>query len=201
MAKKTTKLETASKKLGEEIPDVVTSDGALAEVSRLAKLQHEAELYVASCEDELQEAKDALRQIKEDDLPTAMLEAGLKKFTTEDGLIVERKSAFTASITKINEPMAYNWLKENGFAGIIKTNLDAHFDRGDSKKADQIVALLRKKGVDVDVKETIHASTLKSFVTERMEDTESDLKFPQELFGCYPYNVATVKAPGTKKRK
>jgi hypothetical protein len=198
MAKKPSKVELVKEKIGDEVPDIAGSDNALAEVSRLAKLQHAQILRVAQIEQDLEDAKLELRKIAEDDLPTAMLEAGLSRFVTDDGLIVDRKSAFTAAISKLNEPAAYAWLNENGFGGIIKTNLDAHFDRGDKEKADEVIALLREQGIDVDVKQSIHASTLKSFVKERMEDTEAEVPFPQALFGCFPYNIATVKAPKAK---
>jgi hypothetical protein len=200
-AKKATKKEVAIKKVGKELPKVRSTDSGLAMVSRLATLQHQLFLNVAEAEDDLAKAKAAFKKVAEEDLPMAMEEVGIKKFETEDGLVVEYKPEVTASISVANRPAAYHWLIANDFGGLLKINVEVHFERGDREKADKLAEMIRKKGVEVDVEQTIHAQTLKAFVKERMADTESDLEFPLELFGAHAYNVATVKPKNKPKNK
>jgi hypothetical protein len=201
-AKKATKKDLATKKLGGEQTEVQTKDAGLAMVSRLAKLQWQLTINVAAAEDDLNDAKKLLKKVAEEDLPMAMEEVGIKKFETDDGLTVEYKPEVTASISVANRETAYAWLIANQFGGLLKLNVEVHFERGDREKANKLAEMIRKKGVEVDVEQTIHAATLKAFVKERIADTESEVPFPQELFGAYPYNIAIVKQKKlTKKGK
>jgi hypothetical protein len=189
--KKVSNVDKVAERIGDE-PKLDTSDSAFAAISRLAVLQHRAELNVAKIEDDLKAAKEVLRVISEEDLPMAMMAVGIKKFETDD-LIVERASAYQASIAVINRPSAYAWLVANEYGGLLKLNVDVHFGRGEKDKAEKLAEQLRKKGIEVDVEQTIHAQTLKAFVQERMTDTESKVVFPAELFGARAYNIAKVK--------
>lgn len=169
------------------------SDSALALVSSLAEIQLQRERDVANAEDALAEAKRQLQQVKEVDLPEAMKEAGVKTFTTVDGTVVTVKSEVQVNITEANKPAAFQWLIDNGFGGLLKLDVEVHFDRGDREKAEKLAAQLSKKGIDTVVKQNVHPQTLKSFAKERIADTESDLVFPLELFGARPYSVSSVK--------
>lgn len=193
MAAKSTKRAAAVKKLGGETAQVNAADAGLALVSRLAQMQRDAELKVAAAEDALAEAKNNLKQIAEVDLPEAMREVGLETFVTEDGLEVKRKDEVECSISEANRPAAFSWLIAHQYGGLIKLDVAMHFDRGEQKKAEKLAEQLRKKGLDVNVKQTIHPQTLKAFVKERIADTESEVPFPLELFGAFPYVKATVK--------
>jgi len=189
---KTTKAATVAKaQKGIVLP--AASDSALALVSSLAQIQLERERDVANAEDALAEAKRQLTQVKEVDLPEAMKEAGVKTFTTVDGTVVTVKNEVQVSITEANKPAAFAWLIDHGFGGLLKLDVEIHFDRGDREKAEKLAAQLAKKGIDTVVKQNVHPQTLKSFAKERIADTESDLEFPLELFGARPYSVSSVK--------
>ncbi len=196
MARKTTKASVIAKaQKGIVLP--AASDSALALVSSLAAIQLERERDVADAEDALSAAKDALRQVKEVDLPEAMKEAGVKTFTTVDGAVVTCKNEVQVNITEANRPAAFQWLIDNGFGGLLKLDVEIHFDRGDRDKAEKLAAQLSKKGIDTVVKQNVHPQTLKSFAKERIADTESDIVFPLDLFGARPYSVSSIK-PGKK---
>lgn len=196
MARKTTKASVIAKaQKGIVLP--AASDSALALVSSLAAIQLERERDVADAEDALNAAKDALRQVKEVDLPEAMKEAGVKTFTTVDGAVVTCKNEVQVNITEANKPAAFQWLIDNGFGGLLKLDVEIHFDRGDRDKAEKLAAQLSKKGIDTVVKQNVHPQTLKSFAKERIADTESEIVFPLDLFGARPYSVSSIK-PGKK---
>lgn len=169
------------------------ADAELALVSSLAQLQMDRELEVARAEDALRTAKDALRQISEVDLPEAMREVGIKTFTTTDGLTIKVKPEVQVSIAIANREAAYQWLIDHGFEGLLKLDVKVHFDRGDRNSANKLADQLRKKGIEVNVEQSVHSQTLKAFVKERIADTETEVEFPLELFGAWPYTVAVVK--------
>lgn len=173
--------------------EVKASNEGLALISSLAQAQFDAALKVASLEDDLKEAKRELAKISEVDLPEAMKENGVKDFTTTTGLKITLKEDVNVGITEAKREEAYNWLTENGYDGLIKSDLALHFDRDHLKDAEKLVAQLGKKGYDVEFKQNVHYQTLKAFVKERMADTESETPFPLDLFGARPYQVSVVK--------
>lgn len=179
--------------------EVGASDDAIASIAKLAKAQYDAALEVARLTDALKVAGDNLRKIAETDLPEAMRAAGMESFKTTDGLQIEVKPDVKVAIPKAREEEAYAWLREHDFDGLIKSNVGVTFDREEVKKAQKLVDQLNKKGFNVAFNQGIHYQTLKAFVKERMADTESDIKFPLDLFGAFPYTVAVVKP--TKERK
>ena len=179
--------------------EMQTGESAIARVSSIAKTQFDAAVQVAELEDQLKKAKAVLFTISTVDLPEAMKEAGLEKFTSTDGLEISVTPDVICGISEARREAAYEWLIKNNFGGIIKSDVDVMFGRDEREKALKLVEQLRKKGMEVSLSQSIHAQTLKSFVKERMADTESDIKFPLELFGVLPFNKATVKP--SKKRK
>lgn len=169
------------------------SDQSLSLISALAELQLQLQRDVAAAEDALAAAKEALRQVQEVDLPEAMKEAGVKTFTTTDGTVVTVKNEVQAYISEANKPAAYQWLIDHGFGGLLKLDVELHFDRGDRERAEKLAAQLSKKGIDTVLKQSVHPQTLKAFIKERIADTESGIEVPLELFGARPYSVASVK--------
>ena len=179
--------------------ELKSSDGAIATVGKIAEQQFVAAVRVAELEDELKAAKAILFQIATVDLPEAMKEAGLEKFTTTEGLEIGVSKDVQCGIPVSRREEAYEWLAANGFGGIIKSDIDIIFGRDELKKAEKLVEQLRKKGFELTFNQNVHPQTLKSFVKERMADTESKVEFPLELFGVFPFDKATVKP--TKQRK
>lgn len=177
--------------------NVGASNEGLALISSLAQAQYDAAVKVAELEDQLKDAKKELAKVSEVDLPEAMKECGVKDFTTTTGLKITLKDDLNVGITEAKREEAYSWLRDNGFDGLIKSDLALHFDRDHLKDAEKLVAQLGKKGYDVEFKQNIHYQTLKAFVKERMADTEADVQIPLDLFGARPYQVAVVK-PGKK---
>jgi hypothetical protein len=199
MAKKPTNKQNLIDAMAGVAVEVKASDGAISRIADLAEQQHKAAIRVAELMDDLKTANEHLEKLKTIDLPEAMREAGMEKFTTADGLEVEVKPDVKVGIPAPRREEAYNWLAEQGYGGLIKSDIDILFDREELKKAEKLADQLRKKGYEVSFNQSVHYQTLKAFVKERMADTESEIKFPLDLFGAFPYTVAVVKA--SKKRK
>lgn len=201
MAKKPTNKQALLDSMAGVTGEMQTSDGSIARVSAIAKAQFDAAVRVAELEDELKAAKADLFKISTTDLPEAMKEAGLEKFTTTDGLEIAVTPDVQCGIPATRREEAYEWLAEHGFGGIIKSDVDVIFGRDEREKALKLVEQLRKKGLDVTFNQSVHAQTLKSFVKERMADTESDVELPLDLFGVFPFDKATVKPSKQRKLK
>lgn len=165
------------------------------EMERLLKMGEElkrAETEVADAEDKLKEAKRKRDRLALEDIPQLAEEAGLQdgSFTMRDGRRLELKRDVKASIPEKSREAAMRWLRENDFGGIIKTQVVANFDRGDNDRAKEIVDRVAADHDDVQMKEVVHPSTLKSFVKERMASGDN---FPWETFGAHPFMKAELK--------
>lgn len=166
------------------------NEDLLREIVRLAKMQREAEAEVEKIENTLKLANARLARIREDDLPSAMAEAGMKEFKLEDGTKITIKDEVYCSISEANKAAAFSWLINEHADGIIKTAVVVSFGRGDRDKAAKLYDSLIKKKADAVMNETVHPQTLKAFALERITNKQP---FPMELFGARPISRAIVK--------
>ena len=185
-----------------------TDKAKLSAVYTIAQRQMEEEDAVKRLETQLAEAKSKLYKTQTVDLPQAMLELGLRAgVTLADGSIIKIQPFFEASIPSAtaidkakgedkmklaNRALAcYNWLRENGYGDLIKREVVASFGRGEDNLAGDLVGELRERGLSVSDKSSVHASTLKSFVKERVE--AGDASFPLDTFGVTIGNISKIE--------
>lgn len=162
----------------------------LTRIVSLAELLVEQQSEVDQLDAKLKEAKQRLQRTEREDLPDLMAEAGLTEIKLEDGSRVTIKEEVDAKITDKTRPQALKWLLENGFGGLIKTQVALAFGRGDHDAATTVRDQLSEEYDGVELKEEVHHSTLKAFVKERMAAGD---KIPMDLFNVYPYNKAIIK--------
>lgn len=166
------------------------SDGALSTVVALVEKQYEAEATVARLTQELKEAQEQLRQLSEVQLPDAMTTAGLKTFTTVEGIKVDVKDIIAASVPKERTELANQWLRDHGHGGLIKTVVKVQFGRGDEAKAQQVMKGLKDQGYDFHHESAVHYQTLQAWAKERLaleakgEVPKADC-VPEDLFGIW----------------
>jgi hypothetical protein len=160
------------------------------------KLSLEAE--IAELEGEMKLKQEELRILTENDLPEAMEEEGVIEFTLEDGRKVLIATSYHAAISEANEVSAFRWLRDNGFDAIIKRNVSLEFGRGEDELAAKYVDWLNKHYPDRTFKDksSVHHSTLKAFVRERIEAGED---IPLDVFGVFVRNYAAIKEVEVKK--
>jgi hypothetical protein len=123
-------------------------------------------------------------------LPMLMQEIGITSVKLETGETIEVKEDCDAKITEANRSSALAWLLAHGFGGIIKTCVSVSFGKGDHIKAEAARKALAAKYEGVTLDESVHPSTLKAFVKERMKAAEP---VPADLFGIFVYSKAVVK--------
>ena len=173
------------------LSSVETLDNAgLDTVAGLARKIKYQQDKVERLDRELKDEKQALLKLTDEDLPSTMADLGLSKFSLDDGSTVEVKPTYGASILVKDRPAAYEWLRENGFDDIIKNVISCQSGRGEDDQASAFHAFASQQGYPADQNESIHASTLKAFVKERIETGED---FPHTLFGAYVGQRAIIR--------
>ena len=77
---------------------------------------------------------------------------------------------------------AYNWLRENGLADIIKNEVAVQFGKGEDNKAEQLLTLAEQEGYEPTQKQKVEPMTLKALFRERVE---AGLDMPSQLFNIF----------------
>lgn len=173
----------------------------LDRVIKLAEQLVEAQANVKRLDEELEIATRLRTQLETEDLPELMREIGMTSVSLANGKTVEVIEEITCGISEQNRAAALAWLDSNNYGGLIKTQLNAAFNRQDRESALELMKNLRNEAdqagveVDCDVKETVHAATLKSFVKEELA---KGTPLPFDLFSIHPYNKARIKGARAK---
>ena len=163
----------------------------LRRVIALAELLKKQRQELTELEEAAAEKKKALLKTEREDLPDLMAEVGLTEIKLDDGTIVTIKEEVDAKISEANRTSAMSWLTDNGFGGIIKTEVSVTFGSGEHDNAIELVNELNGNGYEsAQMAETVHPSTLKAFVKERLAEGTA---IPFDVFGIFPYNKAIIK--------
>lgn len=182
------------------------SDGALDLVASLALQQDEADREVRALEGQLKAAKERLRQIAEDRLPTAMADCHVRTFTTQGGLSVKVEEKFRASglddksdgdegkKRPLTERIrALEYLEDQGHGDLVKRTVQVVLGANSQDVAAELVHLLRQHrlGNQLRIEEfrVVHPMTLQGHVrADLREGGDPDL----ELLGVSRVTIAKV---------
>ena len=119
-----------------------------------------------------------------------MQSAGLNQIVLSTGEKISINEFYNAHISKANQEVAYQWLVENGHEGLIKNEVLLKFGREESTVVDETVSALQSRGLSPEVRQSVHPSTLKAFVKERVTDGKPiDL----DMFGAFIANAAEIR--------
>jgi hypothetical protein len=167
-------------------------DNIMARLSGLAKDQVHAELRVVQLEEELRQAKESLRHIAENQLPSLMEEAGHLEDVVVDGMKITLKETIRGSIPIATQADAFAWLEENGHEKIIKRQFTIDFGKSEDAWANKFErdCAQRKSPLNMKRKKAVHPQTLQSFVRTQLEE---GVAIPMETFGVFRQRVAKVK--------
>jgi|TARA_R100001129_G_scaffold34427_1_gene23324 hypothetical protein len=168
----------------------------LSEVSKLCQKQVNLQEQVDSLEEQLKETKRQLKEVAEDQLPAAMAEHNLTKLELEDGSAINVKKFYSASIPTDRKDEAFKWLVDNKYGDLIKNQVSTNFVRGQEEEARKFTTELVDRGLAVSSKTWVEPMTLKAFVKDQ---TEQGKNVPQDLFGLYIGEKATIVKPRGKK--
>jgi len=170
-------------------------DQQLAEIGKLAARLVKTQKRIARTEAVLKARKEQEAKLSKEVIPERLSIFGLEKVTLRSGHEIEVKRFYSANISEERRKAAHAWLREHGFGSLIKNEISIPIPAGEDKEAELIKELLTKEGVSFTTAESVHASTLKSFVKTQLEAPEEEKadKPPTELFGIFQGNIATVK--------
>lgn len=164
----------------EEMLNAMPVEEKLASLSALAREQLDLEQQIARDEALLSEKKEKHRLLCEVKVPELMDELGIDEFKLSNGVKVTVSPYFSGKIT---DPAAYKWLEDNNQADIIKGEISIPFPKGFSKQQlKAIVAVAREVGLNPDVGEQVHPSTLRAWIKDMVTKGQ---QFPRELFNVY----------------
>jgi hypothetical protein len=163
----------------------------LSAVGELGKQARLIENEIEDLEETLKERKESLRELLEVRIPEACQEIGMLGFDLADGSSLEIKSYVSASIPKDRTGEALEWLRDNGFADIIKNTVSVQFGRGEDEQAGKLLEVVRAEGLIPEQATGVHPQTLKGWVREMVE---KGVHFPMDLFGAYVGVKAVIKS-------
>ena len=167
-------------------------DNILSVLNGVALDQKKAEAEVARLEEELGLAKQALRHISENTLPTLMDECGMTEFTTTDGIKISVTETIRASIPIESQAQAFEWLKGHNHDDLIKREFKIEFGKGEEKWAEEFEKKLNEeeRPLKVQVKRGVHPQTLASFVREQLKE---GVDIPLSVFGASRIRSSKIK--------
>lgn len=147
------------------------SDDRVNTISNLAFRQLSLQAQVEEAEAKLANLQSQLKQVQEIDLPTAMIEQGMRSFTLKDGSSITIKKIYGAGITVDNRPAAHRWLDENGHSALIKCEVAVIMGKGKAQRdaAQTLMRKLGEQGYSTKLTENVHPQTLKAFAREQLE--------------------------------
>ena len=178
----------------EQISKSITLDTtAMEDIATACNKLLDVQKEVSALEDKLKKKKEEELKLSEQDIPNLMQKAGAASIKLTDGTAVEIKPYYGARIPASRTEEAFDWLRENNFADLIKNNVTLTFGRNEDNVAKSIVDDLRNKGHNVKQAEKVEPMTLKAFVREQIEKGKD---VPADLFGVY---VATRTKLTTKE--
>jgi len=148
------------------------------------------EEQIEELNNQLKVVKEKHRRISEEQLPEALQEAGVSEFKLKDGTKVSTSTYYSARITPDNKEEAFNWLRENRFADLIKNTVSVSFGRDEDDAARELLKELNSTGMNTAQKEWVEPMTLKAFVREQVEKG-TDL--PYETFNIYIGQKSKIK--------
>ena len=156
------------------------------EVQKMESLIKEIE----NIEKNLKDKKKDLDVISGEVIPTMMSEMGLSQLKLMDGSQIDVKPFYNATITVANRESAFNWLRQNGLADIIKNEMVVSFGRGEDNKAAEYAELAKSQGLQPAQKLKVEPMTLKALVRQRIEAGQ---EMPTEIFSIFVGNKTTIK--------
>lgn len=166
-----------------------TSDHALSQLSQLADKQAAADARVKQIEAQLEKAREEYRDISERKIPELMDELGMEEFKTKTGLKIKIKETIRASIPKAKQDAAFDWLRNHGYGGLVKRFVSVSFGKGEDEMAEEAFRELIQRYEGVDDKSSVHPSTLKAFINERLAEGD---EIPMDLFGVHRQRSAVI---------
>jgi hypothetical protein len=171
---------------------IAPSEAQLSSISKWAQKALELHAEIEQAEAHLKELNRELAQIEEIDLPRAMMTAGSAEFKMVGGGKITISDEIQGSLAKGEEKREYaiDWVAKNDGEDLIKRHFEIDYTRGQLSYATAFRELLQKNQVHFDEFESIHTSTFKSFLHEKLRKGVTP---PFDKMGFRYFKKANIK--------
>lgn len=171
------------------------SGNILTRIAEAARLQLKLEQELSGLEKDVETKKEELRRVAETVLPDLMEEAQQEELKTADGIKVKVSERIQASIPKKDPARAvkcFKFIEDQGDERLIKRSFKIEFGREEEKWADKFERDLkqRKRPLNVVRDKTVHPSTLKAYIKEKLE---SGVDVPLDAFSVLRQRVTDIE--------
>ena len=139
---------------------------------------------IAAIEDQLKKKKEEADHISSKVIPELLAEQGLSEIKLADGSRVSVKQEFRALIPKdeSKREAAYQWLRDQGLADIIRNDVSVSFGKGEDDKAQSLIDLAVENGYEPSQKSDVKWNTLTALYEERVK---AGLDMPSDVFSLW----------------
>lgn len=145
---------------------------------------------VAELEQQLEIALAEVKRLEEVELPAAFTEDGISELQLPDGQRAKREVSIQGGLPSedlrpVERENALTWLAENGYPDVIRCVVAADFGQDNREEALALYERMRTSNLaHVTKKETVHPSTLKALIRQRI-NAEPPQQTPIEELGCH----------------
>jgi hypothetical protein len=172
---------------------VAPSEKQLSTISSWATKALELQKEIEQVEAHLKHLNKELAQIEEIDLPRAMMAAGSLEFKMTGGGKITIADVIQGGLTKDEDKREFTlqWFEDNGGKENIKDHFEIDFTKGQHTYATAFRQLLQEHQVHFDEFESIHHSTMKSFLMEKLREGKGVPPF--DKMGLRYFKKAVIK--------
>jgi|TARA_R100001460_G_scaffold82938_1_gene123826 hypothetical protein len=175
-----TQFQTQDKKV--EISEV-------SDVSEVSNQYLQIESEILNLEEQVKRKKQELQQAN-DKIVELMTQRGVKEIKTVEGDSVSFKPFYKGSISKDNQPEAFQWLEDNGHGDLIKNIVSVKFGKGDNSIAENLINELQQRQLYPDQKRKVEPMTLNALIGEQINKGND---IPMETFSVFVGNKVKIK--------
>lgn len=173
----------------------------LSNIMVFANKHRELSKEAATYEELLSALDTEIKDIEEVKLPLILNTLKIKEFKLTDGSVINLNPVFQGSIVKKDanqRSKQLKWVTDSLGGPLIKTEVTLKFGRGEEKQLQLLLDTLKEIGFDYTMKEGIHASTLSSFIKEKVAKGE---EVPFDDLKWRIFDKAEIKVPGEKPKR
>src|SRR5277367_5230793 len=151
---------------------VAPSQEQLSTISQWARQALELQSEIETIEAHLKQLNKELTKIEEIELPKAMMAAGTSDFTTTNGASITISDVIQGGFPKEEDKRSFimQWFIDNGGKENIKDHFEIDYTKGQFEEALKVRHLLQEHKIHFDEFESIHHSTMKAFLNEKLRE-------------------------------
>lgn len=168
-------------------------DSQVATITDLARDLYRVTKQIDKLEVDLENLKKRQLQLKTVLIPSAMDQVGMQAFTLKSKDAVATlsiKPFYSAKIAEENEMSAFSWLRDNGHAGLIRTQFQINLTQREQDMVRRVMEVLQTNNILFDKKDNVHWQTLRAWVRSM---SEAGKFIPDDLFGVFRGKTTDIK--------